>query len=167
MTATTTLALVIVLAACSGTPSAATGSAAAGSGSADETTVPVTTALVVRADVPVLVSGPGRTDALEKLQVRAPFDGVLLALTVTDGDHVADNQIIGWVVSRDSQAALAGSQAMLHAARTTEERRDAKRALELATRNVVKAPLHAPEAASCSRIKSTKARGSRSTSRSR
>jgi RND family efflux transporter MFP subunit len=137
------LAVLIVVAACSNPPAGGSGSAAAGSDA--ETTVPVTTASVVRTDVPVIVSGPGRTDSLEKLQIRAPFDGVLLNLTVTDGDYVKQNQTIGWIVSRDSQAALAGSQAMLRAASTPQERRDAQRALQLAKRSVVKTPLRAPE----------------------
>lgn len=140
-------AALLVGGACSRAPSSGSAGAgsAAGSGSADETAVPVTTALVERTDVPVIVSGPGRTDSLEKLQVRAPFDGVLLSMTVTDGDRVKTNQAIAWIVSRDSQAAISGAQAMLHSARTSQERSDAERATELAKRNLVRVALRAPE----------------------
>lgn len=132
-------AILIIVTACTNAPAAPAGTATV------ETTVPVTTSAVMRTDVPVIVRGPGRTDSLEKLQIRAPFDGVLRDLTVTDGDHVKHGQVVGWVVSRDSQAALVGSQAMLAAAQTQQQRRDAERALALAKRNMVRTQLRAPE----------------------
>lgn len=107
---------------------------------------PVQVAAVARATLPVTVSGPGRTEALRQLRVRAPFVGTLLSLTVADGDRVERGEAIGAVVSRNSEAALAGARAMLDDARTPQEQADARRALELARQGLVQSPLRAPEA---------------------
>jgi multidrug efflux system membrane fusion protein len=138
------LAVLLLGAACSRAPGPNDAPAAAVG--AVETSIPVQTVAVVRAEIPIIVTAPGRTDSLEKLEIRAPFDGILLDLNVTDGDQVKTDQVIGWVVSRDSQAALAGANAMLRAAETEQERRDAERALVLAKRSIVRTPLRTPEA---------------------
>lgn len=134
-------AALLAMAACGSEPPA---QALAGDGSA-AVIVPVKTARAVRTDMPVLVTGPGRTDSLEKLQIRAPFDGVIEDVLVTDGDHVNAGQTLAWVLSRDTEAAIAGARAMLRAARTPQERSDARRALALATRDIVRTSLRAPE----------------------
>jgi len=124
--------------------------ARAGSGGADSASAaaatPVRVAAASRATLSVTVSGPGRTDALRQLRVRAPFTGTLVSLAVADGDRVQRGQTIGAVVSRNSEAALAGARAMLDAARTSREQDDARRALELAQQGLVRRPLRAPEA---------------------
>jgi RND family efflux transporter MFP subunit len=107
---------------------------------------PVRVATVAETTLSVSVGGPGRTDALRQLKVRAPFTGTLVSLRVTDGDRVARGQEVGAVVSRNSEAALAGARAMVDAARTPAERADAGRALELARQGLVRRPLRAPEA---------------------
>ena len=71
------------------------GSADAGNTDAGEDAgTPVKVARVVRATLPVTVSGPGHTDALEQQKVRAPFKGVLLELRVADGDRVKGGQVV-------------------------------------------------------------------------
>jgi multidrug efflux pump subunit AcrA (membrane-fusion protein) len=65
---------------------------------------------------------------------------------VADGDHVKDGQVVAVVVSQDSEAAQQGAQAMLKTARTPRERSDARRAVELARRGLVRTELRAPEA---------------------
>ncbi len=119
----------------------------AGPGSDAELAVPVTIATARIVDLPVVVNGPGRTATGEKLDIRAPFDGVLVDLAVADGDHVTTDQVLGSIISQDSAAALAGAREMLRSARTQTERRDARRARALARRYLVKKPLRAPEAA--------------------
>src|SRR5207237_4860185 len=94
--------------------------------------VPVRTAPVARMTLEQIVSGPGRTEALRQVRVRAPFTGTLVALRVVDGDPVAAGAEIAALVSRNSAAALAGARAMLDAARTAADSADARRALELA-----------------------------------
>ncbi len=107
--------------------------------------VPVKVARATRQDVPVIVSGPGRTESSETQVVRAPFAGMLLDLVVSDGDQVRGGQALGWIVSRDSEAALEGARAMLASATTRAQREAATRALALAQRGLVKTTLRAPE----------------------
>ena len=105
------------------------------------------TAVPVRlATLAVTVSAPGHTDVLRPLHVRAPFSGTVAALTVADGDRVTRGEALGTLVSRSSAAAMAGARAMLESAQTEAERRDAQRALDLATRSLVEFPLRASEA---------------------
>lgn len=110
------------------------------------TGTPVVVAAVTRASLTVAVGGPGRTDALRQLRVRAPFIGTLVLLAVADGDRVERDQVIGAVVSRNSEAALAGARIMRDAARTPLQQDDARRALALAQQGLVRRALRAPEA---------------------
>ena len=138
---------VVVLAGCrgEGRPRQAAADPAAAEPSDDGAAVPVIIAAAERKDLPVVVSGPGRTESVENLEVRAPFDGVLLDLLVSDGDHVKRGRVLGWFVSRDSEAAMVGAREMLRSARTPEEHRNAERALTLSERGLVKTALRAPE----------------------
>lgn len=107
---------------------------------------PVRTAVVARGTLAVVVSGPGRTEALDLQKVRAPFAGTLESLRVVLGDRVQSGEEIGAVVSQASQAALTGAQVMLREAKTSAERSDAERAIELAKQNLIETPLRAPRA---------------------
>ncbi|MGE5345956.1 MAG: efflux RND transporter periplasmic adaptor subunit [Acidithiobacillales bacterium] len=102
---------------------------------------PVRVAAIAKADLPDLVTAPGRTAAIVQQQVRAPFAGTLVQLTVADGDAVSKGDVVGSVVSRDSEAALAGAREMARQALTGAEIRDAARAVELAEKNLVRSPL--------------------------
>ncbi len=105
--------------------------------------VPVTAALVGRATLTDVVSGPGHIGVMAQQKVRAPFTGTLVELTVGDGDRVVAGQSVGAVISRDSEASLAGAREMAREARTEAEKADAARAVALAERNRVRAPLRA------------------------
>jgi multidrug efflux pump subunit AcrA (membrane-fusion protein) len=107
---------------------------------------PVKTALIERATVPLLVTAPGHTDALEQQKIRAPFKGTLVRLLVADGDHVQAHQVVAELVSQDSEAALVGAEALLTAAQSPPQRLDGERAVELARRGLVRAQLRAPKA---------------------
>lgn len=107
---------------------------------------PVRVAEVMRATVSLTVSGPGRTEALRAVRIRAPFTGRLVALSIADGDMVRSGATIGSLVSQTSEAALEGARSMLSAATTTQQRADAARALELAEAGLVRQPLRAQAA---------------------
>jgi RND family efflux transporter MFP subunit len=98
---------------------------------------------VTRASLTEIVTGPGRTAALVQQKVRAPFAGTLTELHVIDGDPVQRGQVLGTIVSRESEAALSGARAMVREARSGAEKQDAERALTLAEKNLVHAPLRA------------------------
>lgn len=110
------------------------------------TATPVTVAPVARKTLAVTVSGPGNTEALAVEDVRAPFAGTMVDLRVQVGDHVTAGQVLGYVESRESAAALEGARAMERGARTAQERSDAARALVLAEKNRVSAAVRAPAA---------------------
>jgi multidrug efflux pump subunit AcrA (membrane-fusion protein) len=103
--------------------------------------VPVRVAFPRRGDLVQFVTAPGRTSVLWQDKIRAPFTGTLTELLVTDGDAVRQGQRLGTIVSRDSEAALTGAREMARQAKTDAERRDAARAMSLAERGLVQAPL--------------------------
>jgi len=117
---------------------------AADAKAAPEAAVPVQTAPAAVATLDRTVDAPGRTVALVQQKVRAPFAGTLVSLGVIDGDRVRRGSVVGSVISRDSEAALAGAREMEREAKTPAEQEDARRALALAERNTVHASLHAP-----------------------
>jgi len=106
--------------------------------------IPVRVAAVERATLADEVIAPGKTAALVQDKVRAPFAGTLTELSVADGDRVRRGETVGFVVSRDSEAALAGAREMERQASTDAERSDAARAVALAEKGLVRAPLTSP-----------------------
>lgn len=106
--------------------------------------VPVRTAAVTVASLERLVDAPGHTAALVQQKVRAPFAGTLLTLSAVDGDRVRRGDVLGTLVARDSEAALAGAKEMERQASTPAEREDARRAAELAQRDLIRSTLHSP-----------------------
>jgi len=91
------------------------------------------------------ITAPGHTDVLHAPVLRAPFSGILRSLSVTDGDRVHSDEVLGTIVSMNSAAALDGALAMLRSARTAADSSDAERALELARANQVAYAFRAPE----------------------
>lgn len=138
------------LAACHRTSSAsgtvADSTASDSASAASSAATPVTMAQVARRTLDVTVNGPGVIDAAEDERVRAPFEGVLTALTPHVGDHVAAGEVIGRMVALNSEAAWRGAHQMEAAARTAAERAEAKRAVEVAEANLVQMPIAAPRA---------------------
>ena len=114
--------ILLALAACRTSPAdPARPPDAATSASADDagpTGTPVKVARVVRATVPITVTGSGRTDALEQQKIRAPFKGLLHELRVTDGDSVKKGQVVAVLIAQESESALTGARALLRAATT-------------------------------------------------
>jgi len=106
--------------------------------------VPVKTAIVRLANLEGLASAPGHTVALVQQKIRVPFAGTLVTLSVADGDRVRRGEVVGTIVSRDSEAALSGAREMEREANTPAERDDAARARALAERNLIRAELRAP-----------------------
>ena len=119
-------------------------SAASAETPAAEIAVPVRAAAARRATLERVVSAPGHTVALAQQRVRAPFAGTLVTLTRTDGDRVSRGEVVATIVSRDSEAALAGAREMQRSASTDTEKSDAARAIALAERDLVRTEIRAP-----------------------
>ncbi|MEO9227319.1 MAG: HlyD family efflux transporter periplasmic adaptor subunit [Gemmatimonadaceae bacterium] len=145
--AATAIFALSVVSACSrgagATADTAAASASSANGTADSAmaATPVHMAVVTRGNIAIMVSGPGRTDALDLQKIRAPFAGTLTSLQAVVGEHVGTGQVIGSIVSQPSQAAVTGAQSMLGNATTPAEKSDAERALMLARQNLVATPL--------------------------
>jgi multidrug efflux pump subunit AcrA (membrane-fusion protein) len=140
----TLLALVPVFGACSGGSAGGSDAGETSAATVGVTGVPVRVDTIRRMDLDVLVTAPGRTEALQQDRVRSPFASHLVSLSVTDGDHVRAGQVVAEVVSKDSEAALEGAHRMLAAATSAQDSTDAERAIEVAKRQLVLRPLRAP-----------------------
>jgi RND family efflux transporter MFP subunit len=106
--------------------------------------IPVKTARASLARLERVANAPGHTVALVQQKIRAPFAGTLETVSVIDGDGVKRGDAVGIIVSRDSEAALAGAREMEREAKTPAEKEDARRAIALAERNLIRAVIHAP-----------------------
>ncbi|MGH9443430.1 MAG: efflux RND transporter periplasmic adaptor subunit [Thermoanaerobaculia bacterium] len=131
------IAGLLVLSACKGKPEAADSS------HEPPPAVPVRAQTVTIENFSEIVRSPGKISVLAQQKLRTPFAGTLSELRVTDGDDVKRGQILGSVIARDSEAALAGAREMERQAATPGEKSDAARAVVLAERNLVRAPLRA------------------------
>lgn len=140
----TLLALAPVLGACSGGKDDAPATARTAKAASTVTGVPVRVDTIRRMDLDVLVTAPGRTEALKQDRIRAPFASHLVSLSVTDGDRVHAGQEVAELVSKDSEAALEGARQMLAAAGNAADSADAERAIAVAKRQLVQRPLRAP-----------------------
>lgn len=137
--------VIIATAACARSGGAPADSSSTETGASDSTlATPVHMAVVQRGNVAVTVSGPGQTNAFDLQKIRAPFTGTLTSLRAVIGERVSSGEVIGSIVTQPSQAALAGAQTMLAAARTPSERSDAERAIALARQNMIATPLRVP-----------------------
>ncbi len=134
-------ALTLLLAAC-----ARPGGDAAPAAPPAALAAPVRIAPVSRATLRRTVTAPGRTQAQREQRIRAPFDGQLVRLAVTDGDRVEAGAVVGEIVAQDSAAALEGARALAAAARSPPERDEAERALAVTRAQVVRRALVAPAA---------------------
>jgi membrane fusion protein, multidrug efflux system len=142
-----TLLAAAILGACARTAAPEEDAAPPAAGTAPESSdVPVHVAQVRHETMEVLVTATGRTEALRQNRIRAPFASRVVSLSVADGDHVAQGQVIAVVVSKDSAAALAGAGQMLAGARDAADKADAQRAVDLARQQLVQHTLRAAQA---------------------
>ena len=93
-----------------------------------------------------VVVAQGQWRSVGDLPIAAPFAAVVESLGPRVGDEVRKGQRIGWLVTRESRAALRGAELLTLEARDPTSRDEAARALELARRDLVKVPIVAPAA---------------------
>jgi len=78
-----------------------------------ESSVPVSTAPVVKKTMPDLISAVGTVEAINSVAVKSLVDGQLMLSNVKDGDDVKAGQLLFKIDPRPAQAALAQAQAAL------------------------------------------------------
>jgi RND family efflux transporter MFP subunit len=110
------------------------------------TAVPVHALEVTRANLDVLVTAPGHTEALLQDRVRSPFAARLVSLRTLDGDRVRAGQVVAEVLSKNSEAELRGAQGMLADAASAADSIDARQAIALAQHGQIRQTLSAPAA---------------------
>ena len=93
-----------------------------------------------------VVVAQGQWRSVGDLPIAAPFAAVVESLGPRVGDEVRKGQRLGWLVTRESRAALRGAELLALEARDPASRDEAARALELARRDLVKVPIVAPAA---------------------
>jgi len=91
-----------------------------------------------------VVTGSGQWRSGGESVIGAPFAGVVESLEPRAGDRVGAGRPVGVLVTRETWAALRGAELMLREARDDAARDEARRALELARRDLVRVPLTAP-----------------------
>lgn len=89
------------------------------------------------------VSAPGQWIASNELVVAAPFPALVDSLGPHPGDRVSRHEVVGWLITRESQAAVRGAELLLREAADSTAREEARRALALARRDLVRVPLTA------------------------
>jgi len=101
-------------------------------GPAPAATVTVQTASVTEGTAHLTVTAYGTSDALRKETISAPLAGKVVSLKAFEGTAVHKGDILAVLQTRESQSAILGAEGMLEAARTPEQKKEAREALELA-----------------------------------
>ncbi|HEX9006634.1 MAG TPA: efflux RND transporter periplasmic adaptor subunit [Bacteroidota bacterium] len=94
--------------------------------------VPVKLAWARTGDVAVTVTATGHTDALRKEKIFSPVAGRVTSLKALEGTPFREGELMAVIRTKESQAAIAGAEALLHAAVTPAQQAEARRALALA-----------------------------------
>jgi multidrug efflux system membrane fusion protein len=99
--------------------------------------VPVTVAAVEQKAAPVLIGTVGRVQTLASVAIRSRIDGVISAVSVTDGQEVKAGDEMFRIDDREAQAALKLAQANLgkDQAQAANARRQVDRLTPLAAKN--------------------------------
>lgn len=108
--------------------------------------VPVRTAAVELRMFADELQAPGQWRSSGDVVVPAPFAAVVESLGPRPGDRVAEGEVVGVLVTRESRAALRGAELLAREAHEPSAIAEAERALALARRDLVRVPLVAPRA---------------------
>jgi membrane fusion protein, multidrug efflux system len=94
---------------------------------------------IMRGDAVQTLNATGRTDVLRRHKILSPVAGTIRMLNVLEGTAVDAHQVVATVVTKESQSAIAGAEALGRLAQTPEQKGEAERALQLAknTENAV------------------------------
>lgn len=90
------------------------------------------------------VSASGQWRSSGEIPIVAPSASVVESIEPRIGDHVRAGATLAWLVTRESHAALEGALLLEQRARDEMGRDEARRAVALARRDLVRVPLKAP-----------------------
>ncbi len=99
---------------------------------------------VIVGDMTQVINVPGSAQALRDEKIRAVIAGKVVDLKVLEGDYVRKGQALLTIISKESDAAIAGAREMLALATTDEQKNEAEKALELAQQSASKSVVTAP-----------------------
>jgi membrane fusion protein (multidrug efflux system) len=105
-------------------------------GAGDSATPPVVSvkiAPVHRGSLEDFITATGKIEVIRKQKVISPVTGTLLSLKALEGMSVEQGDVLATIRPREAQTAIIGAEALIQSARTEAERREAQKALELAT----------------------------------
>ncbi|TMQ70140.1 MAG: HlyD family efflux transporter periplasmic adaptor subunit [Candidatus Eisenbacteria bacterium] len=106
-----------------------------------EAEVDVRTAVTSEREFRDEVVAPGQWRASGEVDVIAPGAAIVQSVEVRVGDEVKPGATVAWLESRESAAALQGARLMLEQAHDEASRAEARRALALARRDLVRLPV--------------------------
>lgn len=90
-------------------------------------------------DLETFVAATGKTDVIRRQKATAPVAGTISSLSALEGTVVKRGDVLATIRPKETQAAIAGAEALLRGATNETERREGERALQLArsTQNMV------------------------------
>ena len=106
-----------------------------------EIAVHVRVARLEQRSFPERVTAPGQWRAANEIVVTAPFAAAVESLRPRAGDTVVEGETIGALITHESRATLRGAELMLQQATDDATRAEARRAVDLARRELVRVPL--------------------------
>jgi multidrug efflux pump subunit AcrA (membrane-fusion protein) len=93
-----------------------------------------------------VVTAAGHWRSTGNIDLTAPFAGAVDSLAVRPGDRVESGQVLGSLVSIEARAEMRGAALLAASAHDSSQVSDARQALDLARRDLVRVPLTAPAA---------------------
>jgi multidrug efflux pump subunit AcrA (membrane-fusion protein) len=124
--------LVVGLALCLIGCSKKSGSGEEEEGAGTKPMVAVKAIALHRGEMANVVAAMGRVDALGKQKLFAPVAGRVTSVKVLEGASVQTGDVLAVLQTKESQAAIAGAEALIREAKTPAQREEARHALDLA-----------------------------------
>jgi multidrug efflux pump subunit AcrA (membrane-fusion protein) len=94
--------------------------------------VPVQIDTVTSGNAVLSISAVGKTAATRTEKILSPSAGKIVALKVLEGSTVKAGDVLAVMMTKESQAALSGAETLLRSAKTSEQREEAQKSLQLA-----------------------------------
>jgi multidrug efflux pump subunit AcrA (membrane-fusion protein) len=110
---------------------------------AAKATVAVKTISLHRGEMATLVESVGRVDALRKQKLFSPVAGKVTSLSVLEGTVVTAGEVLAVIQTKESQAAIAGAESLLRTAKSSEQKEEAQKSLDLAKSSENSVPIRA------------------------